>query len=134
MAGRRLVEKARIEAPVRDVKSRGGNVITLFSSRKMGREICTESRHIEFAAAVDHEHDPNVLEYYAQPCRLDLELIETVTGQVRRIHHYPDFLVLRKSGIILEEWKSAAKLVRLAEKYPYRYEKDNDGGSVQNFV
>lgn len=126
-AGRRLVERARTEAPVRDVKSRGGNVITIFSSRKMGREICTESRHIEFAAAVDHEYNPDVLEYYAQPCRLDLELIDVATGKTRQIQHVPDFLVVRKDGITLEEWKSAPKLARLAEKYPYRYEQDCDG-------
>lgn len=42
-AGRNLVLKARKEAPVRAVKSHGGNVITLMSSRKMGCEIRTES-------------------------------------------------------------------------------------------
>lgn len=126
-SGRRLVEKARVEAPVREVKSRGSNVITFLVSQKMGRGIRTESRHIEFAAAVDHEHDPNVLEYYAQPCKLDLELIEAATGEVHRIHHFPDFLVLREGRIVLEEWKPVEKLARLAEKYPYRYEKDRDG-------
>lgn len=124
--GRRLVEKARVEAPVREVKSRGSNVITFLASQKMGRGLRTESRHIEFAAAVDHEHNPNVLEYYAQPCKLDLELIEAATGKVHRIHHFPDFLVLRNDRIVLEEWKPVEKLVRLAEKYPYRYEQDRD--------
>ncbi|KDC57261.1 Tn7 transposase TnsA N-terminal domain-containing protein [Bordetella bronchiseptica] len=126
-AGRRLVEKARIEAPVRRVRSRGGNVLTLLVSQKMGREIRTESRHVEFAAAVNHEHDPEVLEYYAQPCRLPLELIEAATGGVHRIQHFPDFLVIRAGSITLEEWKSATKLQGLAEKSPYRYEQDNDG-------
>lgn len=50
--GRDLVLRARIEAPVRPVKSQGGNVITLLASSKMGREIRTESRHIEFAAVI----------------------------------------------------------------------------------
>lgn len=36
-------------------------------------EIRTESRHIEFAAAVNHEYDPTVLEFYAQPYQLNLE-------------------------------------------------------------
>jgi len=126
-AGRRLVEKARGEAPVRQVKSRGGNVLTILASQKMARDIRTESRHIEFAAAVNHEHDLGVLEYYPQPCNLDLELLETASGEVHRIHHFPDFLVIRERGITLEEWKSDVKLARLAEKYPYRYEKDDDG-------
>jgi putative transposase len=126
-AGRKLVLKARIEAPVRPVKSRGGNVITVLVSRKMGCEISTESRHIEFAAAVDHEFDARVLEYYAQPCELRLELFDPASGDLRTIRHYPDFLVLREDGITLEEWKSVQKLTRLAEKQPYRYERDADG-------
>lgn len=125
-AGRRLVEKARIEAPVRKVRSTA-NVLTSLASRKMGRDIHTESRHIEFAAAVDHEYSPDVLEYYAQPCKLDLDLIEPATGEIHRIRHFPDFLVIREDGFTLEEWKSAVELARLAAKYPYRYEKDSDG-------
>lgn len=126
-AGRAMVLKARSCAPVRAVQSRGGNVITLMSSRKMGREIATESRHIEFAAAVGHEFDDDVLEYYPQPTELKLELVDTATGEIRNIHHTPDFLVIRSDGIILEEWKSEAKLARLAEKYPYRYQRGSDG-------
>ena len=125
--GRTLILRARTEAPARDVKSRGGNVITLLASAKMGCEIRTESRHIEFAAAVDHEFSPKVLEYYAQPCELKLELIDTATGEIRNIHHFPDFLVIREDGFTLEEWKPEPKLVRLAEKYPYRYVKGSDG-------
>lgn len=126
-AGRELILKARSCAPVRDVQSRGGNVITLLASRKMGCEIRTESRHIEFAAAVNHEHDPIVLEYYAQPCELKLELIDPSDGEIRSIKHFPDFLVIRNDGFTLEEWKSKEKLARLAERYPYRYSQDQDG-------
>jgi putative transposase len=125
--GRELILRARTQAPVRDVQSRGGNVITLMASHKMGREIRTESRHIEFAAAVEREYDPLVLEYYAQPCELKLELTELATGEIRRITHFPDFLVIRQDGFTLEEWKSENKLLRLAEKYPYRFEKGSDG-------
>lgn len=127
-AGRELIIKARVRAPVRQVKSRGGNVITLLASRKMGgREIRTESRHIEFAAAVDHEYNPAVSEYYAQPCELKLELVDYQTGEIRQIHHYPDFLTISEDGFTLEEWKSEAKLTTLAAKYPHRYEKGSDG-------
>lgn len=125
--GRELVLRARVEAPVRAVKSQGGNVITLMASRKMGREIRTESRHIEFAAAVDKEYDPKVIEYYAQPCLLKLELIDDATGEIRNIQHTPDYLVITQDAITLEEWKSEEKLVRLAERYPYRYQRGSDG-------
>lgn len=125
--GRELVLRARAEAPVRRVKSQGGNVITLLSSRKMGREIRTESRHIEFATAVDKEYEPKVIEYYAQPCLLKLELIDDATGEIRNIQHTPDYLVITQDAITLEEWKSEDKLVRLAERYPYRYQRASDG-------
>lgn len=125
--GRELVLRARIEAPVRSVKSHGGNVITLMASRKMGREIRTESRHVEFAAAVDKEYDPKVIEYYAQPCQLKFELIDDATGDIRNIQHTPDYLVITRDAIALEEWKSEDKLVRLAERYPYRYQRGSDG-------
>ena len=125
--GRKLVLRARVEAPVRAVKSQGGNVITLFASRKMGREIRTESRHIEFAAAVDKEYNPAVIEYYAQPCLLRLELIDDATGEIKSIQHTPDYLVIAGDAITLEEWKTEAKLAGLAERYPYRYRKGSDG-------
>lgn len=125
-AGRELVRKARIMGPSREVKSRGGNVITLISSRKMQHEIRTESRHIEYAAAIMKEFDSNVLEYYAQPSLLKLDLFDDC-GELHRISHYPDFLEIREDGFYLEEWKSEEKLQRLSEKQPYRYVKSNDG-------
>jgi putative transposase len=127
-SGRNLVMRARIEAPVRKTVSQGGgNVITLFNSRKMGCEIRTESRHIEFPAAVDKEYDAQVLEYYPQPCELKLELIEPATGEIHKIKHTPDFLVITPDGITLEEWKPQERLPRLAEKAPYRYVQDSSG-------
>src|SRR5690606_21644071 len=106
--GRRLVKQARIEAPGRQVRSTGRNVITVLASRKMCREIETESRKVEYAAAVDHEANPAVLEYYAQPCLLKLELIDDETGEVKLVDHTPDFLVVTKEEVILEEWKTEA--------------------------
>lgn len=126
-AGRELVIKARANAPVRDIKSRGGNVITRFASRKMNREIGTESRNLEFSAAVTSEYDLATLEYYAQPCELKLELVDDITGEIHRIQHFPDFMVIRDDGLYLEEWKSSAKLARLAERYPWRYRQDAAG-------
>jgi len=125
--GRELIERARAEAPVRKVESRGSNVITLYASRKMGCEIRTESRHIEFASAVSKEYDPTVLEYYAQPCLLRLDLVDA-DGEIHSIQHTPDFLVIREDGITLEEWKTEEKLKKLALRYPYRFQRNDDGG------
>ncbi|MEN8506300.1 MULTISPECIES: Mu transposase C-terminal domain-containing protein [Paraburkholderia] len=126
-AGQKLVANARLYAPVRDVSSRGGNVITVLASQKMARDIWTESRHIEFAVAVTKEHAKDVLEYYAQPCDLKLNLVDESTGEIKKIQHVPDYLTIRSDDFTLEEWKSEAKLLRLAEKYPYRYVRGSDG-------
>lgn len=126
-AGRTLVQKARKEAPVRQVQSRGGNVITMMASRKMGREIRTESRHLEFATAIDLEFDESVLEFYPQPCELNLELTDHSTGEIHHIRHVPDFLSIGQTRIEFQECKSHAKLQRLAQRWPWRYVQGQDG-------
>ena len=125
--GQKLVLNARSQAPVRKVESRGGNVVTVFSSRKMGREIRTESRNFEFAAVVNFEFDDSVRAYYPQPCELRLELIDPATGEIHNVHHFPDLLRVTDTGISLIECKSEAKLARLAAKYPWRYQRDSQG-------
>jgi putative transposase len=125
--GRQLVEKARRESPVRKVQSNLGNVITLFNSKKMDRAIATESRRIEFPAVVQYEHDLAILEYYAQPCRIDIVLTDGGRIKPSRIQHTPDFLLIRENEIVLEEWKEESSLIKLANKYPGRFVRD-DGG------
>lgn len=126
-AGRRLVEKARREAPVRDIQSHSGNVITWYSSRKMGRAVGTESRTVEFPAAVQYEHDALVLEYYPQPCELDLILPSDKRTRSSRTQHIPDFLIIRTDQILIEEWREEKRLEKLAAKYPDRFIKEEDG-------
>ncbi|REG51058.1 putative transposase [Paraburkholderia sp. BL6669N2] len=93
----------------------------------MAREIRTESRHIEFAVAVTKERAEDVLEYYPQPCELKLSLTDESTGEIEKIKHIPDYLTIRSDGFALEEWKAEAKLLRLADNYPYRYVRAGDG-------
>ena len=126
-AGRQLVLDAVRHAPVRPVASRGGgNVVHQYQSLKMQRTLDTESRHLEFPAAVSHEHDPAVLEYYPQPCRLRFDLLDA-HGDVHAVDHTPDFLVLTEAGAWLEEWKPRHRLERLAGHHPWRYRLDPDG-------
>ncbi len=124
--GRRLVEKARRDSPVRKIQSHSGNVITWYFSKKMGKAIGTERRTVEFPAAIKYEHDPLVLEYYPQPCQLDLIL--TVEGKAHssRIQHKPNFLVIRDDQILIEEWHEEKRLEKFAARYPGRYIKEND--------
>lgn len=126
-AGRRLILDAAKYAPVRKVESKGGgNVLTPYQSLKMQRTVETESRHLEFPAAVSHEHDPTVLEYFPQPCRLKFELVDA-DGEIHAVDHTPDFLVITERGVWLEEWKHWRKLENLARRTPWRYQLDQDG-------
>ena len=122
-SGQDIVRGAIKNAPVREVKSSGSNVITYLASRKMGFEVATESRTVEFPAAVGYEHDREVLGYYPQPCKLALVLVEEDSGEIHSFDHTPDFLVITKSDIFLDEWKSPEKLKRLEQKSPWRYQK-----------
>lgn len=125
-AGRRLITKARKDAPVREVKSTGSNVITLLSSAKMARAIATESRTAEYNAALTHELNAQVLAYYPQPCTLKLELIDKETGEIHAIDHTPDFLVIERQVLRLQEWKTETKLLHLARRFPWRYQRRGD--------
>ena len=125
--GVKLVLHAAKYAPVRTVRSKGGgNVLTPYQSLKMQRTIETESRHLEFPAAVGHEHDPTVLEYFAQPCRLKFEVVDA-DGEIHAVDHTPDFLVITEHGVALEEWKHWRKLEGLSHLRPWRYQLDPAG-------
>lgn len=126
-AGRTMVEDARRLAPVREVRSSGNNVITRFHSRKMARMVDTESRTVEYPAAVMYEHDPRVIEYYPQPMRLDITIQEEGKRRVSRIQHTPDFLLIREDGLWVEEWREEPRLEKLRKKYPGRFIKDAAG-------
>jgi putative transposase len=124
-AGRTLIEEARRNAPVRKVRSNSNNVITRFASRKMGRLVDTESRTVEYPAVVMYEHDDKVLEYYAQPVRLDLKWKGPSDQRPSRLQHTPDMLLIREDGFWIEEWKEEKKLLELQKKNPERIFKEN---------
>ncbi len=126
-AGQKLIEEARRTAPVRKVRSNSNNVITRFASRKMERLVDTESRTVEYPAVVMYEHDAKVLEYYAQPVKLDLNRRVQGTSGSSRVQHTPDFLLIREDGFWIEEWKEETRLQGLSAKNPERIFKDKDG-------
>jgi len=125
--GRRLVMKARRDAPVRKVKCSGSNVITLSFSQKMNNHIGLESKSLEYVAARWYESLNEVLEYYAQPVELDLNLQNKKSGRPYRLQHFPDFLVLTSDGIFLDEWREEDRLRKLQVKRPGRYVRDERG-------
>jgi len=130
IAGRQFVIKARRESPVRKVQSRLGNVITKYQSRKMGATVDIESRTVEFPALINYEFDSGVLEYYAQPAKLDIIATDGGLKKPYRLQHTPDFLLLYSDKIVIDEWREEVRLQKLAGKYPGRYEYDEGGGRM----
>ena len=125
-AGRNLVRKARREAPVRQVRSNGSNLITRYPSKKMNRVIETESRTAEFPAMLHYERDPKVLEYYAQPLEVD-QKVPLANGKATRLLHTPDFLLITQDGIVIEEWRQEARLLKHSMLHPTKFLRDASG-------
>lgn len=125
-AGRKIVETARRLAPVREVQSNSSNVITRYASRKMARLVDCESRTVEYPAVIHYEHNQEVIEYYAQPMKVDLTPLDAHGKCSTRIQHTPDFLLICRNGLILEEWRQEERLARLSTKYPGRFLKEGE--------
>jgi len=126
LTGRQLVETARRLAPVRQVQSNSSNVITRYASRKMGRLVDCESRTVEFPAVIQYEHDPEVLEYYAQPVKIEYFPEDAQGKRSTRAAHTPDFLLVCRNGLILDEWRQEDRLARLSTEHPGRYLKEGE--------
>ena len=126
-AGRRRIQEIRGAQPSRGVDGRVGNVTVRYPSRKMGWTIQGESVRGEWAAILDLEYDPDVLEYYEQagPIRLQYR---TKNGRLGRpVLHTPDLFVLRRASVGYEECKPNQKLRDLATRSPHRYSQEADG-------
>jgi len=123
---RQLVRFARANSPVRDANSRLGNSIVWHFSRKMGnRHLEVESRTVEGPAATTYENDPSCLEFWPQPCRVDLVIKDENGKIISRKQHTPDFLLIRQDGIYIHEWREEARLMRLAMESQLFFKDDN---------
>jgi hypothetical protein len=72
------------------------------------------------------EYNRAVLEFFDQPCQLELAN-PGPSGRPTRALHTPDFLVLHTDGASLEEWKPEEKLLELMVTHPGRYQRDDSG-------
>ncbi|MFM0367061.1 Tn7 transposase TnsA N-terminal domain-containing protein, partial [Paraburkholderia sediminicola] len=132
--GQAYVWETRANAPSRKVKSRAGNVVSHYSSRKMQRRMATESRKAEYGAVVRYDFDGTTREFYCQPpqVRLSVETERKLSDGTLTVYqaptpYTPDILRLTPYGIYVDEWKDERDLEKLAEKYPKRFFKDDDG-------
>ena len=112
---------------MRRVTSRANNVSGAYPSRKMGVTIQFESQNPELWAIVLMDRDESVLEFFEQPDTFKIRYLDK-SGKKMQGHYYtPDFLVLRNDSVCFEEWKREDDLKRLAARYPFRYQPQEDG-------
>ncbi|MCU5596205.1 TnsA endonuclease N-terminal domain-containing protein [Bacillus wiedmannii] len=121
-----FINYIRTSEPVRRVGGGSHNVCGTYPSKKMGCTIQYESSKVELPAIFIMENDSNVLEYYDQPTKIKLEYQKSNGKKVAPIYT-PDFLVIAKDAIYFEEWKTEKELIKLFEKEPVRYKKNEQG-------
>jgi putative transposase len=121
------IERIRSSQPVRKVRNRASNVSGRYPSVKMGRSIQFESRHVELWGIYEMERDDDVLEYYDQPIRIQLQY-RARSGRKTTQWHTPDFFVIRQSSAGFEEWKPVTALETLKVTMPERYQHEPSSG------
>jgi putative transposase len=120
-----MIAQIRHADPARRVGSGRQNVSGRYPSRKMGVTIQFESHRVELAFIYQMEHDDDVLEYYDQAPPIPLKY-DAVSRKRLMVWHTPDFFVLRRKLAGWEECKAESELNKLAEKSPYRYQREGD--------
>lgn len=72
------------------------------------------------------ERDDDVLEYYDQPTRIQLQY-RASSGRKTTQWHTPDFFVIRQNKAGFEEWKPVTALDTLTVTMPERYQRETSG-------
>jgi putative transposase len=116
-----FIKRMREEAPARRAQSQR-SVRSIWPSRKMPGTIQSESRTNELGAIYVMEHDPKVLEFWDQPCKVRLTY-ELESGRKYTGWHTPDFFVMELAACGYLECKLEEDL----EKEPELYRKNEDG-------
>src|SRR5947209_7539208 len=96
-ATRDFLLRLRSSPPARRVQGRLLNVCGTYASRKMGVSVQFESHTVELWAIYTMEYDRAVLEFFDQPCQLELHY-QGPSGCPTKALHTPDFLVLHTDG------------------------------------
>ena len=113
--------------PTRNPQSGSGNMIAFYPSRKMGWVVKAESKKLEFAYIYMLEFNPRILGYFDQPYVLKI-YIKSADGKTKTIYLYhPDYLVIYDDRFIFVECKPESVLLKLSQKNPDRYYKDDSG-------
>ena len=126
-AGRAYVDACISKGPSRQVQGRNGNNTFTFFSRKMKATLKLESRRGEHALAVQLDHDPKVIAFFAQPPQVTLDVLQEDGSRATAILYTPDFLVLYEDRLTVIETKDEVKLLEKSKKNSYQFFRDTRG-------
>jgi transposase InsO family protein len=124
-----VIGRIRSSEPSRRVKSGSHSVSGTFPSRKMGVTIQYESHKNELPFIHELEHDPEVLEFYDQPCQIKLNYLSK-TARKTGVLHTPDFFVIKQNEAFFVECKTEEHLLELTIKTPNRFKLDESGNWI----
>ncbi|SCU76845.1 putative Integrase catalytic subunit [Cupriavidus necator] len=114
-AGRRLLANVRARDASKLARSITG-CIEYVNSQKMGWTVAVPGRTVGAPLAELLELDASVLEYYFQPWELELHVqtVDRPKGATRLIHR-PQLALIRRDGIVVQDWKEEGLLFRRSE-------------------
>ncbi len=125
--GQELLKTIFSSEPVRRVGGGANNTYGFYASLKMGKTIAFESGSIEQPGLEQfYEYNDEVIGYLDQPWRFTLRY-PSKSGKTVSPGYTPDYCVLYKDCVEIDEWKPEKKLVELTEQQPNRYCKDENG-------
>jgi putative transposase len=127
-AGRKLINEAQAHSPVSAKMRKSYAVDITYHSHKMGGLVEVTSNRLDFPRTTLLEHDDDVLAYFPRPIALDICIDHPKIERTIRFQYIPNFMVVRKHRIVIEEWREDDQLVKLAARQPNRYVQAGDGG------
>src|SRR5438874_2308385 len=100
----RAIISQTLAQPSKGVRNQAtGNVVGRYPSAKMGFTVQFASHKVELPAIMEYEYDPDVIGYADRPPAVRLEY-SLANGRAHAVDVTPTFLVIRRSGVVYEEW------------------------------
>lgn len=118
--GRILIRAVRASDPLRNVTNTRGNWAGTFPTHKTKLTNFFESWSGERALLLLWEYDPDVLEVWAQAVSCPVRFV-AATGRKTGVRTVVDFLVLRRNGACLIDYKTTDELRTLVVESPGRW-------------
>ncbi|MCO4887848.1 DDE-type integrase/transposase/recombinase [Cupriavidus sp. WGtm5] len=93
----------------------------------MSRSVLVESMAGELAKAMEYENDENIIAYFSQPPEIQVDYIDKNGKRHGTGPYHPDFLVVTKMSVYVDEVRDDARLYAQTLSHPDSYFRDEEG-------